>query len=153
MDSPPPSTRRELLQRGGLLAGAIAVGSWSAAAPAGTATAAVASVALSDERRHSYSALAEAVVTGPTMRLPASAAEQVVVDFESAYITWPVAERRHANTVLDALARDARMQNRSQRAAMLRGSNPRDAELAYRACGLVAVALSSGLDDHAEVSV
>ncbi len=153
MDTRPPLTRRELLQRGGLLTGAIVVGSWSAAAPASAANTVGAGVALSEEQRRTYSSLVETVVTGPGMRLPASATQQALSDFESAYTAWPDAERRDADAVLDALARDARMQNRSQRAAMLRGSNPHDAELAYRACGLAAVALSSEDDDHAEVTV
>jgi len=88
------------------------------------------------------------------MRLPAAAADQVLADFEAVYAGWPADERRHADAVLDAFARDARTESRSQRRAMLRGGsrNARDAELAYRARGLVAVALSSEADDHVEVS-
>ncbi len=127
---------------------------WGAGAPTSAAGASDSALALGEERRRIYSTLAEAAVTGAGMRLPASAAEEVVIDFESVYAGWPVSERRNADAVLDALGRDARMQNRAQRAAVLRGNtrDARDAQLAYRARGLVAVALSSGSDDQMEVS-
>jgi hypothetical protein len=132
----------------------VVVGSWSTGATAAAAPAGGAGVALAEERRRTYTALAETAVTGPGMQLPAAAADRVLADFEAVYVGWPDAERRHADAVLDAFARDARTQDRSQRAAMLRGGgrNARDAELAYRARGLVAVALSSEADDHPEVS-
>ncbi len=153
MDLLPPPTRRELLHRGGLLAGALVVGSWSTA-PIGAARPGGASVALAGERRSTYAALAATVLTGPGMRLPEAAAEQAVADFEAVYAAWPDAERRHADVLLDALARDARMKTRPGRVEVLRGSrSPRDGELAYRAQALVRVALSNGGDDHAEVTV
>ena len=153
IDSPALPTRRELLQRSSLLAGALVLGSWSVASPAGAATAVSAGVGLSDARRSTYLSLAESFVTAPGMRLPPSASEQVLGDFESIYSAWPASEQRHADAVLDTLARDARMKNGLQRREMLRGSNPRDAELAYRAHSLVAVALASEPNDHAEVTV
>ena len=72
------------------------------------------------------------------MQLPAAAAEQVLADFEAIYSGWPVAERRHADTVLDALSRDPRFETRGQ--------------FAYRARGLILVALSSDEENHVEVS-
>ena len=138
MDSLPPPTRRELLQRGGLLAGALVVGSWGTSSAAAAPPAVAVGLALSEERRRVYMALAERAVTGPGMQLPAAAAEQVLADFEVIYAGWPTPERRQADTILDALSRDPKFETRGQ--------------LAYRARGLILVALSSDQENHVEVS-
>ena len=136
------ATRRELLQRGGLLAGVAALGTlgWGTTSVGATTSA----VALSEERRRIYGALAETVVTGPGLRLPADAAAGVVSDFEAAYITWAAPDRNRADGVLDALGRDFEKQGRKERAGVLHpaNENARAADLAYRARTLVAIAIT-----------
>src|SRR4051794_24468487 len=94
------TTRRQFLVRGGALAGALAVGGTAAVLPAGgTAQAS----ALSPARRRTYTALMEAVVTQPSMRLDPAIAAPAAADFAAAYAGWPPERRRDADAVLDAL--------------------------------------------------
>lgn len=141
MGSRRPTTRRELLQRGGILAGALWVGRWSGASPSSASTAGGGRLALAAERRRVYAALADTFVAGPAMRLPAAAGERVTADFERAYVTWPAADRSRADAVLDALGREFTARGRAEREATMRGERSGPA-LAYRARALVAVALA-----------
>ena len=99
---PGGTTRRQFLVRGGALAGALSVGAGAALLPArGGAQAS----ALTAARLGTYTALMEAVVTAPALRLDASVAPGVAAEFAAAYARWPAERRRRADTVLDALER------------------------------------------------
>jgi hypothetical protein len=94
------TTRRQFLLRSGALAGALVVGGAGAFMPAGGSAQAA---ALTDGRRRTYTALLEAVVTGPSMRLDAAVAPAAAAEFAAAYSAWPPDRRRDADAVLDAL--------------------------------------------------
>jgi hypothetical protein len=95
------TTRRQFLARGGALAGALAIGGTGAALlPAGGHAQAT---ALSAARRRTYTALIEAVVTQPSMRLDPAIAPAAAADFAAVYAGWPAERRRDADAVLDAL--------------------------------------------------
>jgi hypothetical protein len=96
------TTRRQFLVRGGALAGALAVGGTAAVLPAGGTAQAT---ALSSARRRTYTALMEAVVTQPSMRLDPAIAPAAAADFATAYAGWTPDRRRDADAVLDALER------------------------------------------------
>lgn len=140
------TTRRELLRQSGLAAGALALGSLAGSSAARAATTTTTTTALDPARRATFAALAETVLTGPTMRLDASAAQPATAEFATAYATWPTPDRKRADQVLDQLAR----LDRKGREAALRphGIERRALELAEGALALVAVvtAPSDGLD-------
>jgi hypothetical protein len=94
------TTRRQFLLRGGALAGALALGGGAAVVPSGGSAAAA---ALTPARRRTYTALMEAVVTGPSLRLDPAVAPQAAEQFAAAYAAWPPDRRRDADAVLDAL--------------------------------------------------
>jgi hypothetical protein len=94
------TTRRQFIVRGGALAGALAVGGTAALVPAGGSARAT---ALSPARRRTYTALMEAVVTQPSMRLDPAIAPAAAADFAAAYAGWTPDRRRDADAVLDAL--------------------------------------------------
>ncbi len=146
------TTRREIIRRGGLFAGAIALGSWSF----GNGTAhATARAALAPARQGAFTALAEIVVTGPGLRLGPDAVRQTVAQFESAYARWPAVDRARANTVLDALSHEFSGRSPAARAAALTPSatNPRAAQLAYDARNLMALALGADDDQRCPAEV
>jgi hypothetical protein len=95
------TTRRQFLVRGGALAGAVAVGGTTAGLLPAGGTAQTS--ALSPARRRTYTALMEAVVTQPSMRLDAAIAPAAAADFAATYAGWPPERRRDADAVLDAL--------------------------------------------------
>src|SRR3954470_6077921 len=96
------TTRRQFLLRGGALAGALAIGGTAAVLPArGGAQA----TALTAARRRTYTALVEAVVTQPSMRLNPAIAAPAAAEFAATYAGWPAERRRYADAVLDALER------------------------------------------------
>lgn len=135
-------TRRQLIRRGGVVAGALWLGT--------TATAsATTSTALTPARRATFAALAETVFTGPSYRLSAAAAEPATADFATAYATWPTADRKRADLVLDQLAR----LDRKGREQALRppGQERRELELAERALALVAI--TTRAEDGADIPV
>jgi len=99
------TTRRQFLVRGGALAGALAVGGTTAGLLPAGGTAQTS--ALSPARRRTYTALMEAVVTQPSMRLDAAIAPGAATDFAAAYAGWPPERRRDADAVLDALERSS----------------------------------------------
>jgi hypothetical protein len=146
------TTRRELLQRGGLLAGVLALGPL---APRALASATAAPVGLREERRRVFAALADTVVTGPTMLLPAAAGARAVSDFESVYANWPVSEQRRADKILDALGRSFATRGRAGREAVLHpvSGGSRAAELAAQAWSLASVAIGPGDDELARAEV
>jgi hypothetical protein len=128
-------TRRQLIRRGGAVAGAVWLGT-SATATATTST------GLTPARRAAFAALAETVFTGPAYRLPASAAAPATADFATAYAAWPAADRHRADQVLDQIARLDRRGR--QRAVSPPGIERRETELAERALALVAVTTAAG---------
>ena len=143
---PPALTRRQLLRRGAYAAGALTVGSIAGSASAAAAQTQTAAIALAPSRRAAFAALAETVLTGPSLRLDASAAQPATADFAAAYATWPAHDRRRADQVLDRLAKlDRRGRERAVRPP---GLERRETELAEQALALVAVATapSDGLD-------
>jgi hypothetical protein len=89
----PTLTRRSLLIAG---AGALV------AAGLGSAARVVADPpALSTARRATYGELADAVATGPAMRLAPGSAAHAADVFATHYATWPAQRRAHADAVLD----------------------------------------------------
>ena len=147
------TTRREFVQRGGVFAGAIALGPL---VPRVLASAAAATtVGLREDRREVFAALADTVVRGPSMRLPAAAGAQAVADFEAAYLTWPVSEQRRADAILDALGAGFATRGRAGREAVLHPTSggPRAAELAQRAWGLASVAIGPSNEELARAEV
>jgi hypothetical protein len=94
------TTRRQFLVRGGALAGALAAGGAAALVPSGGHAQ---TTALSPARRQTYTALMEAVVTAPSMRLDPAVALGAAAAFAEAYAGWPAQRRRDADAVLDAL--------------------------------------------------
>ena len=113
-----------------------------------TATATT-STALTPGRRAAFAALAETVFTGPSYRLDAAAAQAATADFATAYATWPAADRKRADHVLDQLARLDRKGR--ERALTPPGQERRALELAEQALALVA--LTTGASDGAEIPV
>ena len=93
------STRREFLTRSGALAGVALVGGGALALPGGAAPA----VGLTDARTRTYAALAETVITGPSMRLPPAAVREAVDAFAARYDAWSAEERAGADRTLDAV--------------------------------------------------
>ena len=136
-------SRRDLLRQGGLLAGAFALGSLTGTSNAGAATTTV-PTALDPSRRATFAALAETVLTGPSLRLPAAAAVPATADFAIAYATWPAQDRARADRVLDRLARLDRAGR--ERAVSPPGIDRRDTEVAEQALALVAVATAPSDD-------
>ncbi len=124
-----------------MAAGALALGSFAGASSAGAQTT-TAAVALDAGRRATYASLADTVLSGPSYRLDASAAQTALADFQTAYATWPAASRKRADRVLDALGRDYAKQARKDREDVLRpkGLGRRELQLAEDALALVAVA-------------
>lgn len=90
-------TRRRLL-----LAGA---GTLAAAGLGGALRFAAGAPALAGSRRATYAALADAVATGPAMRLAPGSAAHAADAFAAQYAGWPAQRRGHADGVLDALHR------------------------------------------------
>jgi hypothetical protein len=161
------TTRRQFLVRGGALAGALALGGGVAVvAPSrGTAQAA----ALTDARRQTYTALMEAVLAQPSVRLDPALAPQATATFAAAYADWPEDQRRQADGVLDALERapaaggfsglgrgargaELRAGTRVQRARPA-GAEQERLELTSRALELAAVALGPPDSGHQIVTV
>jgi hypothetical protein len=93
------STRREFLAQSGAVAGLVLVAGGAVALPGSAAPA----TGLTDARRRTYAALADSVVTGPSMRLPAADVEATVEAFARVYDGWPPAQRTWADGTLDAL--------------------------------------------------
>jgi hypothetical protein len=161
------TTRRQFLARGGALAGALALGGTAAAvAPSrGTAQAA----ALTDARRGTYTALMEAVMAQPSMRIDPALAPRATDTFAAAYADWPEEQRGQADAVLDALERAPAAGGfsalgRGARGAELRagarvtsarptGAEHRRLELTSRALELAAVALVPPDSGHQIVTV
>jgi hypothetical protein len=145
--------------RGGAFAVLLAGGGTAAVLPSrGRADA----TALSAARRETYTAFMETVVTGPSMRLDASAAPAAAERFAAAYAGWPPERRRDADSVLDALA-DVASLDPARRVTELRArarattARPGAAErarleLSVRALELAAVVLASP-DSHEIVTV
>jgi hypothetical protein len=98
------TTRRQFLVRGGVAAAALAVGGAATVLPRGGSSAQAAG--LTPARRATYTALMEAVVTQPALRLDPAVAPIAADDFAAAYATWPEDRRRQADAVLDALERE-----------------------------------------------
>lgn len=98
------ATRREFLQWGGAVAGALAVGGAATVLPSGGSATAEAA-GLSAARRRTYTALVEAVAVQPSVRLDPSVAAPATEDFAAAYDAWPDERRAQADAVLDALER------------------------------------------------
>lgn len=143
------TTRRELLRRTGLTAGALTLGSWTTLTSTGAATPTT-RVALTPERCATYAALLDTVLQGPSMRLGGQAAEQAVGAFEATYVLWPADARRRADATLDALARDMRRSDRHDREGALApaGIERQELELAERGLALVAVTVAHASDDE-----
>jgi hypothetical protein len=97
------TTRRQFLARGGAVAGALALGGAAAVvAPSrGTAEA----VGLTAARERTYTALMEAVLVQPSLRLDPALAPRAADAFAAVYADWPAEQRHHADAVLDALER------------------------------------------------
>jgi hypothetical protein len=128
------------------MAGAMALGSLAGSSAAHAATTTTASTALDPGRRATFAALAETVLTGPSLRLDAAAAQPAAAEFATAYATWPAHDRRRADQVLDRLARlDARDRERALRPP---GLERRETELAEQALSLVAL-VTAPSDDAA----
>jgi hypothetical protein len=150
------TTRRELLRRGGAVVAGFAVGSQAGTAfgrGAGTATS---PAALGSSHRRAFTDLADTVLRGPSLRLPANAVEAAVADFEAAYVSWPAADRRRADAVLDALGSTLASRGRGAREAALRpGGGEASERLARDAMALVSVATRPADDElaHAEVTL
>jgi hypothetical protein len=161
------TTRRQFLIRGGALAGALAIGGGTAALlPAGGRAEAA---TLSPERQRTYTALMEAVVTQPSVRLDPAVAPRAAADFAAAYAGWPAERRRDADAVLDALERApaatgfSRLDRRGRGAELRdgsRASSPRPTgaeharlELTARALELAAVVLGPPDSGHQIVTV
>jgi hypothetical protein len=117
------STRREFLARSGALAAAALAAGGAVALPGGAAPAS----GLTDARRRAFAALAESVVTGPSMRLDPANAEAAVDAFGRAYSAWPADRRQHADETLDQLAA-AGVGAVPERAPRLRDARPTGAE-------------------------
>lgn len=159
------STRRQFVQRGGALAGAMVLGgSLGLAWTGGTAQAA----GLTEARRRTYAALIEAVAVQPSVRLDAAVASDAAATFAAAYGAWPQERRRQVDAVLDALERapaggfcalERRRRGDDLRArCRVSRSRPAGAEherldLARRALELAAVALGPEDAGHAIVTV
>jgi hypothetical protein len=93
-------TRRQFVLRGGAAAAALAVGGVVGLAPSGGSAEAA---ALTPARRRTYTALMEAVVTGPSLRLDPAVAPLAADQFAAVYAEWPPDRRSDADAVLDAL--------------------------------------------------
>jgi hypothetical protein len=134
------TTRRQFLHRGAAVSAALGVGAtWAPRAIAASGSAAA--TVLAAHRRETYSALADTVLSGPSFRLPAGAADSALADFETAYAAWPAQARRRADAILDALGREFRGRGRGGREHVLRGSARSD-HLAADALSLLAVAVA-----------
>jgi hypothetical protein len=160
------TTRRQFLTRGGVLAGALAAGGTAAVWPAGGRAQAT---ALSAARQSTYTALMEAVVTQPALRLDPAVAPAAAAQFAAAYAGWPAERRRDADAVLDALedapaAAGFSRLDRGRRGAELRAgaraTSPRPTgaeharlELTARALELAAVVLGPPDSGHQIVTV
>ena len=157
-------SRRELLERGGLLAGALSLGVGLEAALGGPKAAA----ALSAGRRRTYTALVEAAVSHPSLRLDPACAAAATEDFADAYAAWAEHRRRWADRVLDALERSSArpfsaLDGRGRCAhlsscARLTSHEPTGAEserldLVRQAMTLVAVGIGPAEGDHRLVTV
>ena len=118
------------------MAGAVALGSLAGSSAARAATTTTTSAALDPARRATFASLAETVLTGPSLRLDAAAAQPATAEFATAYATWPAQDRRRADQILDRLARlDAKGRERALRPP---GLERRETELAEQALALVA---------------
>jgi hypothetical protein len=95
------TTRRQFLVRGGVAAAALAAGGVATVLPGGPTSAQAAG--LTPARRRTYTALMEAVVTQPALRLDPAVAPAAADTFAAAYATWPDDRRARADAVLDAL--------------------------------------------------
>jgi hypothetical protein len=160
------TTRRQFLARGGALAGVLAVGGTAAVLPAGGRAQAA---GLTATRRRTYTALMEAVVTQPAVRLDPAVAPGAADAFAAAYSSWPDERRRQADAVLDALEREPAAAgfsalDRRGRGEQLRAgsqvSDPRPAgaeherlELTAQALELAAVVLAPPDSGHQIVTV
>jgi hypothetical protein len=101
------TTRRQFIQRGGVLAGALALalgGAAGLARPGGTGGTAQAA-GLTEARRRTYTALIAAVAVQPSVRLSPAVALDAADAFAAVYDAWPDERRRQADAVLDALER------------------------------------------------
>lgn len=114
-------SRRELLVRGA--AGAVLAAAGGALAGPRLAGALASGAQLSSERRSTYAALAAAVVSAPTVRLPDSAARSATQRFADAYATLPANRRAHADAALDGLGAPFRGRDRPGRLAHLRADD------------------------------
>lgn len=106
------STRREILRRGGVLAGALLLGAAPGATAIGGTRArgtrgAPGRSGLDDARRGAFAALAAVALTDPALRLDPAAAGELTGSFAAEYETWPDERRRAAEGVLDGLSRSA----------------------------------------------
>jgi hypothetical protein len=159
-------SRRELLQRGALIAAA-------ASAPAVLpseflASAFAAPERLGTTRAATYTALVQAMAVSPAHRLDPSVAVEATRRFEESYAGMPQVARDHADRVLDDLeasaARSFSEMPAAERCAHLqRTGNPASAtpmggehrrlRLASESLGLVAVVLSTGDSSPQEVTL
>lgn len=98
------TSRRDFILRGGALAGGLLLAgpSGALAAPRGDTAAAV---ALQADRRATFAALADAVLTDSPYRLPDGAGDRAATDFTALYVTWDRDRRARADATLDAIER------------------------------------------------
>ena len=160
------TTRRQFLVRGSALAGALAIGGAGSLLSGGSSAQAA---GLTPARRRTYTALMEAVVVQPSLRLDPALAPQAADAFAAAYATWPEDRRREADGVLDALEResapgafsaldrDRRSRDLRERARVT-SARPAGAErerlvLTDRALALAAVTLGQPDSGHQTVTV
>jgi hypothetical protein len=132
------------MRRGGLAAGVLALGSVAGSSAARAATTQTATTTLDPARRATYARLAETVLTGPSMRLGASAAGPATAEFGTIYALWPAQDRKRADQLLDRLARlDAKGREKALKPP---GLARQETELAEQALALVALVTGASDD-------
>ena len=153
-------SRRELLQRGALIAAAASV---PAALPSDLLASAFAGPGgLAPARADTYRALVQAMALSPSYRLDPSVADEAARRFEARYASMPEVARDHADRVLDSLEASAarsfsKMPTADRWTHLQRAGNPASAaptgderkrlRLASDSLGLIALVV--GTDDGA----